>query len=72
MCVPSSKLRWPDLLSILCTQLERYATTEACIGEAKQQAALNEFIMQKTKFERLFFFLHGSCYLLITVQNVSN
>lgn len=54
----------PDLASPLYTQLECYATTGACIGEAKQ-AALNEFIMQKQSF---FLFLHGSCYLLFTLQ----
>lgn len=63
-------VKWPDLALPLCTQLECYATTGACIGEAKQ-AALHEFIMQKTKFDSPFSissFLCGSCYLLIIQQ----
>lgn len=59
----------PDLVSSLCTQLESRAATGARAGEAKQ-AALNEFIMQKQSLKAPppFFFLHGSCYLLIIAQ----
>lgn len=57
VCALSGKLmfcfKWADLASPICTQLECYTTTAACIGEDKQ-AALNQFIMQKQSLKESF------------------
>lgn len=46
-------VKWPDVASHLCVQLDCCATTGACIGEAKQ-AELNEFIMQRQSLKACF------------------
>lgn len=64
-------VKWPYLASPLYTHLECHAATGACIDVAKQ-AALNEFIKEKTKFESLFFYFSFSMWILLSFDHPTN